>query len=381
MISKISIQNYKSLKDVELECANLNLLTGLNGMGKSSILQAMLLLRQSDSRGYLKKDGLLLNGDLVTIGEGKDALCQDSSSDEISFGISFLGYENEFKWIFGYDSDSDVLPFAEDTQIPENLDSLSLFNSQFQYLSADRWVKNQYERSNFQVVKNRNLGKHGEYTAHYLEHYGIKKGEEVSEQLLYPETTTNDLQSQVSAWMNEISPGTTVNVEKIKGVDSIKLSYEFKSSTGRTNEMTPINVGYGITYVLPIIVSLLSAKPNDILLLENPESHLHPRGQSAIGRLMGLVAQQGVQIFIESHSDHILNGIRIAIRNGQLDKDKAKFYFLNRNNNVPFSTKYRIIVNQNGKIDDRDLRETGVEGFFDQMNKDLETIMFTSIND
>src|SRR4051812_41547142 len=125
MISKIFIQNYKSLKSIELECSNLNLLTGLNGMGKSSILQALLLLRQSRSKGYLKKDGLTLKGDLVNIGVGKDALCQIADKEEINFSIFFKTENTDavvpYEWIFGYEHDSDVLPFAEDTPIPAEI--------------------------------------------------------------------------------------------------------------------------------------------------------------------------------------------------------------------------------------------------------------------
>lgn len=380
IISKISIQNFKSLKDVEIDCSNLNLLTGLNGMGKSSILQSLLLLRQSNSKGSLKKDGLTLKGELVNIGVGKDALCQNADKEEINFNITFAESTDsvkQFEWIFAYDQNSDVLPFAEGSTVPSELEILPLFNSQFQYLSAERWVKNQYERSNFQVVQNRNLGKYGEYTAHYLELYGTTKGEEVLEKLLYPGTTIDSLQYQVSAWMNEISPGTIVKAEKIKGVDAIKLSYEFKNSNGPTDDVTPTNVGFGITYVLPIIVALLSAKAGDILLIENPESHIHPQGQSAIGRLIGLAAQQGIQIFVESHSDHILNGICLAMHSGQLKKESAKFYFMHRTNNEIQTTKYEVFVNQNGRVDDKGLREAGVNGFFDQINKDIEAILFT----
>lgn len=395
MISKIAIQNFKSLRNIELECSNLNLLSGLNGMGKSSVLQALLLLRQSHSKGHLLKDGLTLKGDLVNIGTGRDALFRDTSDkEEITFSLFFSekGDTINYKWIFGYEtnkdieefkySESDVLPFAEggnpfeieskltDPEPLPELSGLPLFNIHFQYLNAERWVKNLYERSDFQVVQNRNLGKNGEFTPHYLVHFGSKTSEWVNDKLLYPNTEIKTLDFQVSAWMNEISPGTNVNTERITGMDAIKLSY------GK-EEFTPTNVGFGITYILPVIVALLSAKPGDILIIENPESHLHPQGQSAIGRLMGLCAQQGVQIFVESHSDHILNGICVAIHKGHLKSDMAKFYFLHKKNNESFSTIYDVKVNQSGRIDDSNLRETGVVGFFDQINKDMETILFT----
>ena len=389
MISRIIIQNFKSLKNIDLYCRNLNLLTGLNGMGKSSVLQSLLLLRQSYDKGFLKNDGLVLKGDLVNIGVGKDALYQGAEKEEIKFSIDFKidGQGISKSWVFGYEenkeedeykySDSDLIPYVEDAVPPDNLDSLPLFNSHLKYLHADRWIRDQYERSDFQVIRGRSVGIHGEYTPHFLTHYGSKKDEEVSEKLLYPGTQNRELEYQVSAWMNEVSPGTYVKSQKIKDVDAIKLRYEFDSRTGRSNEISPGNVGFGITYVLPIIVTLLSSRPGDIILIENPESHLHSRGQSAMGRLMALSAQAGAQLFIETHSDHILNGVCVAIHNGLLRNALSMFHFFHKNAHELESLKYEVPVGSDGKADDRNLRDIGVEGFFDQINKDLNTIVFT----
>ncbi|MCP4135717.1 MAG: DUF3696 domain-containing protein [bacterium] len=138
---------------------------------------------------------------------------------------------------------------------------------------------------------------------------------------------------QTSAWLGEISPGTKLVIEDIKGIDSLRLGIQFETNTGFTNEFAPVNVGFGILYVLPVIVSLLKAEPGSIILMENPESHLHPKGQTAVGRLMALAAQNGVQIFCESHSDHIINGIRVAVKEKMLDNDNLAIYYFDRNIN------------------------------------------------
>jgi len=376
MISKITIQNFKSLKNVELECSNLNLLTGLNGMGKSSILQALLLLRQSHEKGSLQRGRLNLVGDLVNIGIGKDAFCQSADVDIIGFDVSFrkdLDLINHV-WKFSYtdSADSDVLNFIEEELVPENLDEWPLFNLRWQYLNADRWVRNFYDRSTFQVEQNESLGKHGEYTAHYLDHNGAKK---VAPALLYSGTTTDSLQHQVSEWLTEISPGVIVNVEKVRGHNMMKLGYEFKKGDGRTDEISATNAGFGMTYVLPVVVALLSAKPGDILLIENPESHLHPQGQSAIARLMALSAQQGVQLFVESHSDHILNGILVSINQKHkneapgIDSKNVSIYFVERNSDTHTAIASPINVLENGRI------KSAPRGFFDQFSKDMKAIM------
>ncbi|WP_180834594.1 AAA family ATPase, partial [Vibrio parahaemolyticus] len=66
--------------------------------------------------------------------------------------------------------------------------------------------------------------------------------------------------------------------------------------------------------VLPIVLALLVTKPGGLVIIENPEAHLHPKGQSYLGRLIQRTAEAGVQVIIETHSDHLLNGIRVAAR-------------------------------------------------------------------
>ena len=237
-------------------------------------------------------------------------------------------------------------------------------------MSAERWVKNQYERSDFQVIQNRSLGKNGEFTAHYLAHFGSLDGEEVADNLLYPDTSIRTLEYQVSAWMNEISPRTIVKAVRIPGVDAIKLSYQFEYDGGSSNEMSPLNVGFGITYVLPVIVALLSAKKGDVLIIENPESHLHPKGQSSIGRLLALSAQQGVQLFVESHSDHIVNGIRVAVKNG-IPSELVNLFFISREDKEQeiYSSTESPKIDQDGRI------SFWPENFFDEWDNNLMELL------
>jgi len=140
-------------------------------------------------------------------------------------------------------------------------------------------------------------------------------------------------------------------VEDIRGIDSVRLGIKFETNMGFTNDFSPANTGFGILYVLPVIVSLLKAEPDSIILMENPESHLHPKGQSAIGRLMALAAQNGVQIFCESHSDHIINGARVAIKESMLEKDKLAIYYFDRKLNDEHKTRItEIFVDSKGEL-------------------------------
>lgn len=95
----------------------------------------------------------------------------------------------------------------------------------------------------------------------------------------------------------------------------VLLGYEFtQQGLGFTNEYTPQNVGFGISYSLHVITAILKAKDGDLIIIENPESHVHPRGQAELGKLIALAAINNIQIIIETHSDHIINGIRVAVK-------------------------------------------------------------------
>ncbi|EDN70496.1 conserved hypothetical protein [Beggiatoa sp. PS] len=309
--------------------SNLNLCFGMNGMGKSSLLQVFLLLRQSFFKGTLQENGLLLQGgNLVTIGRGKDAFCQNAGKDELMTIEVKDTNGAEFSWQFRYESATDILPLESLTSNAK-LTQISLFAPQFHYLSAEHLSPQTiYSKSEFEVTRQKNLGIKGEYVVHYLSHFGSTKISHPN--LHHPNAFSDTLLHQTAAWLGDISPGTKINVEDIKGVDLVRMGIQFETEEGYTNEFLPINVGFGITYVLPLIVALLKAQPNDLILIENPESHLHPKGQSTVGRLMALAAQNGVQILVESHSDHIINGVRVAVKDSLIDKDNVSVYYFNR---------------------------------------------------
>lgn len=380
MISKISIKNFKSLENVDIECSNLNILSGLNGMGKSSIIQALLLLRQSYEKRMLENEGLSLNGDLIKIGTVTEALYEFAEKEEISISLEFKNGKNKLNWKFvkkteqtDY-SNSDYMPLSPDEDIPEYYEEFSLFkNNTFKYLNADRWVKNEYELSDYNVVRNRYLGKHGEFTSHFLIHY---ENEEINPNLIFENgSKINRLANQVSEWMSEISPKIRIKTEKIKGTNSARLRYQFDEENLSSQEISPLNIGFGITYVLPVLVALLSSKKGDILIIENPESHIHPKGQSIIGKMMAKVAQSGVQIFVETHSDHIINGALVSLHkkhkgsDNEISIENLKINFIKRNENSISSEIIPIKIQENARI-------TGIpDDFFDQYSKDMKTLI------
>ena len=364
MIAFLRLKSFKPFQEQSLEFKPLTLLSGLNNSGKSSILQAFLLLRQSYQKGLLPNKGLALNGDLVSIGTAQDALFEGAKEDCIGFEISWeddvLGV-----WNFDYDRSADVLNLTS-PPVADDIYKSSLFNNDFHYLQAERIGPRPFlEMSDFQVKELKQLGTKGEYAAHFL----FLKGRETipNKALKHPEAKSADLIDQVEAWMGEISPGTRLNIEQHLDIDLMRIQYSY----GDSNLYRPTNVGFGISYTLPILVAILASPAGTFILIENPEAHLHPKGQSQIGRLLALAANCGVQVVIETHSDHVLNGIRLAVYLDKVDPEKVQLHYCQRRKErTDFVTE--IIsprINRHGRIDE------WPEGFFDEWDNSLEALL------
>ena len=348
MINKIEIKNFKSIKKANVNVSNLNLLMGLNGMGKSSFIQTLLLLMQSDK---LEERVIDLNGILAQIGQGRDALYQYAEEEKIAFELTFDGY-TKFSWKFGYQKDKDKLT-AESGYTKEQMSFFRENTKRFQYIRAERiGPRDIYEASSVVVADKKQLGLLGEYAAYYINVFGQEH--EVIEKLRHPKANSNNLLAQVNTWMKEISPGVSLNTKYVPEVNKVILDYQFDLINDKTNSFRPKNVGFGISYVLPIVLALLTAEDGKIIVIENPESHIHPRGQAELGKLISLASCIGAQLFVETHSDHILNGIRVAVKDNMVDKSKVNVLYFEKTTieKEQFTQITPIKVDSNGELSD-----------------------------
>lgn len=128
------------------------------------------------------------------------------------------------------------------------------------------------------------------------------------------------------------------------------------------------NIGTGVTYIAEVIISAFSCKAGDILIIENPEIHLHPSAQSKFVDFLTFIASCGVQIIVETHSDHIYNGIRKDIHQDLIDAEDVRIYFFKQNENG-CSEPILIPINETGKA------TVNANGLFDQIKKDLDVIL------
>ena len=137
--------------------------------------------------------------------------------------------------------------------------------------------------------------------------------------------------------------------------EMVMLEFEYQQPIyGTTNRYKPENVGFGISYVLPVITMLLAAQKGQLLIIENPESHIHPRGQAELGKLIALAAANGVQIIVETHSDHLVNGIRVAVKEGLLAPPHAALFFFDKviTDAEQYTAVKDIFIDRNGELSD-----------------------------
>ncbi len=370
MIRLLRLQNFKCFENQSLPLKPLTLLTGLNSTGKSSVLQSLLLLRQSYQQGLQQTGGLVLNGDWTHIGTATDALFEGAKENVIGFDLVLkddLGHEKKEEWRFNYDPEADVLSLNGWWAISEIYES-SLFNDNFHYFQAERiGPRRFYEVSDTRVRKHRQLGSRGEYTAHFLSVFGDDKIPNPS--LSHEDANSLGLKHQVEAWLGEVSPGTRISLTQNPGMDIVSLQYSFAVGTQVSKNYRATNVGFGITYTLPIIVAVLSSSPGALLLIENPEAHLHPKGQAKMGDLLARAASCGIQVLVETHSDHILNGVRLAVHDGKLSAEDVELHFFQRRKQDGQSQVVSPRMNSDGRI------YPWPDGFFDEWTKSLEALL------
>ena len=112
-----------------------------------------------------------------------------------------------------------------------------------------------------------------------------------------------------------------------------------------------------------MLVTMLTAELGSVVVIDSAEAHLHPRAQSAVGRFLGQMAGAGRQILVETHSDHLLNGIRLAVRDSLVKPHDVAVHFFDAGDATGQVTS--LTIDDNGAIGD------WPEGFFDQAERDL----------
>lgn len=319
MIKSVSLQNFKCFaekKDVRI--ARINILYGHNGRGKSSLSQALLLIGQSmKERNDL--DLLSIVGEQVQLDAFDDIKTVGSEDNEVRFWletekdsvkIGFTAYDGKPQLgrlstlVFNGEDRFDV----QTTRSADALDGqkkvafstsdITVFQQlkDITYISAGRLGPVNDMVRNDSLPPNK-VGTKGESLLNALSHQ------------------SQDFINYVGEYLSKILGGAAINIPDTKAT---RLELMLNSRDG-DEVFHPVNVGFGYSYVLPVIVGTLLAERGSVLIVENPEAHLHPRAQS---RVMEFLIEQAIdkelQIIVETHSDHVVNGLRISMKKKML---------------------------------------------------------------
>lgn len=346
MITEVSLEAFKcfkSLKSIELK--RVNLFLGCNGRGKSTFLQSLLLLAQSiDSEKRLKQ--VEMNGRFLELGNFDDVQCafttinpticfKTDDKEENTIQVKFTKFYNKEQWgkiisfiVDGKElvqqiggakgSNEDVGDYSIGST--STLSGLSQLHNVY-FVTADRMGPVDSIKKNDNLPDNQ-IGVHGEYMLNDL----FRKDPDFMD-LLIRETSF-------------VLSGASIKMEK-DGKDNIRLLID---SVNNGVGFRPTNVGFGYSYVMPVILTVLGAEKGAKIFMENPEAHLHPGAQS---RLMDFIIRyalkKDLQMFIETHSDHLVNSLRIAVKEKLLDKNQARIIFFDRNgSDSPINTQIKI---------------------------------------
>lgn len=327
MINQLVIKGFKSFVDKSIDFNQLNILTGLNSSGKSTVIQALQIL----SRYSQHFENPLIEG------HGNHRELQNPFS---SLPFSIKAKYNDDS-IICYSARKENNSYADD--FPELI-----------VISADRYgplvsipLSSDYE-----------LGQKGENVIKCIRVYEDKILDEL---LIHPNSEGDTFLYNLRAWLGTITPGVQFEYDIINKADT---SYSL------FNGYRAKNVGFGLSYTLPIIVALFMGsvqKRNTLVILENPEAHLHPRGQTEMGKLVAAVAHSGCQVIVETHSDHLFDGIRIYAKNHKEFANKILTHWFEQDKGI--SNVITIEMDDYGRI------KEWPQGMFDQFEINASNLL------
>ncbi len=379
----LTVAGYKSIRDRQrIEIRNLTVISGPNSAGKSSLLQPMLLLKQTLDAPF-DPDPLLINGPNVSFAWARQMFWSGDHAEG----------ENPEMTIGSWDSDGDM----SDLVFRLTPNGLELDRTEFKYSEASsrtRTLRPGMDRQRIQrVIPDENLQPFARLPRHltlkalrrrcFIDVVVIPRGtHDLAEGLAsttpaislrlaasdlihvpgmrdapsryYPTTPigsrfTGVFQDHVGSLLAAWTSGKDSNLEQLGDqlrrmgltcmvsatpIDDTRVSLEVgRFSEPRKGAVEMINiadVGLGVSQTLPVLTALLAAKAGQWVVLEQPEIHLHPRAQVALGRVLADAAVRGVRVVTETHSPLLIKSIQHLVASGELDAEQVILHWASR---------------------------------------------------
>lgn len=323
MINSLHIERFMDIVDETLVIKPLTVITGVNSAGKSAVIQSILsVLKKADADGSF----LLKQFDFSF----KSAVCRYNTYDDYRVTI-----ETD-------DGNCTLTVNAmNETLEPTNF-ALGLEKSVY-YLNANRKGYDTVE----QKADAYPVGVQGEFLFGTLYK---EKDNPLKLDLVTPDGSST-LGSLVDFWLKEILE-MKFNVNTVEKNSNIIVTYDADEVKG----LNPNKLGTAVSYLSKVLIMCLNAKKGDLLMIENPEIHLHPKAQAKLGEFLTRMVKSGVQLMVETHSEHIINKIQYQIFSRNFDAEMLAIYY-KENARDKFE---HVVIDDNGRyiVD-------FPEGFFD----------------
>lgn len=362
MLTRIQLENFKSWREVDIRLAPITVLFGTNSSGKTSILQALLLLLQTHEK--TRWETVHFGGganDYVNLGSYRDVVHEHDLSKNIKIGLEWLRYHNKFAgsghiriW---YENDEVEVDTGNEELIDMMMEMDSAYINREEAIYYLGPLRQQPERS---------------YLWSGAEPRRIEpSGENTIATLVASERSGDHIHIQVAEWLVKME---LVDAFATKALDPEKRFYETLVKIGGI-ESALVDVGFGVSQVLPVITALFFVPEGSMVLLEQPELHLHPRAQAYLADLFLHVAEtRKLQLIIESHSEHLLRRLQRRIAEAEspfASPENIKMYFCEKGDNR--STIQSVEVDAYGQI------QNWPEGFFGDITGDLEKMAMAAL--
>ena len=399
-LAAITIEGFKSINsECRLELGSLNILAGANSAGKSSFLQPLLLLKQTVEAAY-DPGPLLIDGPNVKFTELAQIFSKVAGAKrQLSIGL-YASDGRGLKLSFGIGTKKQL-------QIKENIHTDRKGKSQIltEGLSNDEVKKivkaSGFPSSSMFAQHEASIGRDRaflrlQFTAEdrtYMFPVGIVDGfgEDVGRNIIhvpglrgnpersykktavggsFPGTLDTYVASIVANWQEYdhekletlgrqlLQLGLTWKVTS-KKIDDTRVELQVgrlpTAAQGGARDLVSIaDVGFGVSQVLPVLVALLVAKPGQMVYIEQPETHLHPKAQRALAAIFAEAVQRQSVVIVETHSLLFVRAIQTLVARGEVEKDVVKLHWVERD-----------AVGQT-QVTTRDLDESGAYGDWPQ---------------
>ena len=371
MLQQVKLSNFKCFENLQMKCAPLTLLCGLNGMGKSTVIQALLVLRQSiEAVMYSVPEELVLMGDRTDLGTGRDVLFEGAKTNVIAMELHDADIAAPYSLEFEYSWRAERLLTSQESRTYQDgpakgWDEAPPIGGNLFYVNAERVGPRKLYPLLETAGHKGNIGARAEMAlAHWQTRQSLVLREDDPRGA---GQSVRTLSAILEYWLDAVSPGAHLQLEAIEDADALLARFSFdRPGDVETRPYRATNVGFGLSYTLPVLIALLSSR-GTMCLIENPEAHLHPRGQTKLAELAVAASRAGLQVLVETHSDHFIDGVRIAVHEGVIPPEEVTIHYFERDGDK--SVISSPVLDRDGRL------SSWPKGFFDQHEENLAKLL------